>query len=92
MAAKDLYRSELFRRRRLYAEASGRPWWIVSTEYGLVDPDEVIVPYDTRIVRLSLAARHQLADRVATDLERALGILAGKRLEIHAGDEYVLAF
>jgi hypothetical protein len=57
-----------------------------------VDPDEVIVPYDTRIVRLSLAARHQLADRVATDLERALGILAGKRLEIHAGDEYILAF
>ena len=38
MAAKDLYRSELFRRRRLYAEASGAPWWIVSAEYGLVRP------------------------------------------------------
>jgi hypothetical protein len=91
MAARDLYRSELFRRRRRYAEASGRPWWIVSVEYGLVDPDRVIAPYDTRIARLPLAARHELADRVAADLERALGTLAGTRLEIHAGDEYVLA-
>ncbi len=91
MAAKDLYRSELFRRRRLYAEASGVPWWIVSAEYGLVDPDEVIAPYDTRISRLPPAARSRLADRVATDLEHALGTLAGKHLEVHAGDEYVLA-
>ena len=53
MAAKDLYRSELFRRRRLWAEASGKPWWIVSAEYGLVDPDEVIAPYDTRIAKPS---------------------------------------
>lgn len=90
-AAKDLYRSELFRRRRRYAEASGGPWWIVSAEYGLVDPDQVIAPYDTRIGRLTLLARHELADRVATDLDRALGTLAGKRLEIHAGDEYFLA-
>ena len=89
MAAKDLYRSELFRRRRRYAEASGRPWWIVSAEYGLVHPDRVIAPYDTRIARLPLAARHELADRVAVDLERALGTLAGRRIEIHAGDEYV---
>jgi hypothetical protein len=91
MAAKDLYRSELFRRRRRYAEASGRPWWIVSAEYGLVDPDRVIAPYDTRITRLPLAARHELADLVAADLERALGTLTGRRIEIHAGDEYVLA-
>ena len=91
MAAKDLYRSELFRRRRLYAEASGVPWWIVSAEYGLVDPDEVVAPYDTRIGRLPLPARDRLADRVATDLEHALVTLADKRLEIHAGDEYVLA-
>ncbi len=91
MAAKDLYRSELFRRRRRFAEASGRPWWIVSAEYGLVDPERVIAPYDTRIARLLLGARHELADHVAADLEGALGSLAGKLLEVHAGDEYVLA-
>lgn len=29
--------SELFRRRRLYAESSGKPWFIVSALHGLVD-------------------------------------------------------
>ena len=91
LAAKELYRSELFRRRRRYAEASGAPWWIVSAEYGLVGPDQVVAPYDTRIARLLLPARQRLAEDVATDLERELGTLDGKRLEIHAGEEYVLA-
>ena len=91
MAAKDLYRSELFRRRRLYAEASGVPWWIVSAEYGLVDPDQKIAPYDTRIARLQPSDRQRLAESVASDLEREIGPLTGKRLEVHAGEEYVQA-
>ena len=89
--AKDLYRSELFRRRRLWAEASGNPWWIVSAEYGLIHPDEVVAPYDTRIARLPLPARKRLASQVGASLERALGPLRGRVIEIHAGDEYVLA-
>lgn len=90
MPAKELYRSELFRRRRLWAEASGQPWWIVSAEYGLVHPDEVIEPYDTRILELPLAERHGLAKQVADELESALGPLMDKKLELHAGDEYFL--
>lgn len=91
MPAKDLYRSELFRRRRRYAEASGVPWWIVSAEYGLVDPDQVIAPYDTRIARLPASVRQRLAESVASGLERQIGPLAGKALEIHAGEDYVQA-
>jgi hypothetical protein len=91
MPAKDLYRSELFRRRRLWAEASGKPWWIVSAEYGLVDPEEEIQPYDTRISQLPLEARHRLATQVASELEGRLGALNGRTLELHAGDEYFLA-
>lgn len=89
--AKDLYTSELFRRRRLYAEASGRPWWIVSAEYGLVQPDEVIAPYDTLIGRRPLRERQRIAAQVADRLERELGPLRGRRLELHAGDEYYQA-
>jgi hypothetical protein len=89
--AKDLYLSPLFRGRRGYAEASGRPWWIVSAEYGLVDPDEVIAPYDTQIGQRSLADRQALAAQVAARLTNALGTLQGKVLELHAGDEYALA-
>ncbi len=44
--AKDLYRSQLFTRRRAYAEASGKPWFILSALHGLVQPDEVTEPYD----------------------------------------------
>lgn len=89
--AKDLYRSELFRRRRLWAEASHRPWWIVSAEYGLVAPDEVIAPYDTRIAALPAADRAKLGRGVADRLESEIGPLQGKVFELHAGDEYFLA-
>jgi hypothetical protein len=89
--AKDLYVSELFRRRRLYAEARGLPWWIVSAEYGLVAPDEVIDPYDTLIGRRPLHERQAIARQVADRLERELGSLRGVRLEFHAGEEYYLA-
>ena len=45
-AAKDLYTSTLFQGRRAHAEATGRPWYLLSSEYGVVDPDTVIEPYD----------------------------------------------
>jgi len=48
--ARDLYDpSDLFRRRREYAEMSGKPWAILSALYGVVNPDRVIEPYDTTI-------------------------------------------
>lgn len=89
--AKDLYLSTLFRGRRGYAEASGRPWWIVSAKYGLVDPDQVIAPYDTQIGQRPLADRQALAAQVVARLTVALGSLQGKVLELHAGDEYAEA-
>lgn len=91
LPARDLYRSELWRRRRAFAEASGRPWWVLSAEYGLVLPDTVIAPYDVVMGSLPLARRQELAAAVAHDLELAIGDLSGKHIEIHAGDEYVAA-
>ncbi len=89
LPARDLYVSELFRRRRAYADGSGVPWWVLSAEYGLVEQDTVIAPYDTQIAKRPLAERRALASAVGRDLESALGTLAGKRIEIHAGVEYV---
>jgi hypothetical protein len=91
LPAKDLYVSPLFRGRRAHAEASGKPWFIVSAEYGLVAPDEIIEPYDTLIGQRPLAERHALARQVADRLEAALGGLRGKGLELHAGEEYAQA-
>ena len=47
-AARDSYVSDLFRKARRYADVSGRPWLILSPEYGLVAPDQVIAPYELR--------------------------------------------
>ena len=45
-AAKDLYISALFRKERAYAECAGVPWFILSAEHGLVEPDEWLAPYE----------------------------------------------
>ena len=65
-AARDLYDSPLFRQSRAYAVASGRPWFILSAEHGLVGPDEWLAPYE-----------RYLPDTPA-ELPRRLGPLGGR--------------
>ncbi len=89
--AKDLYTSELFRGRRAYAEASGKPWVILSAKHGVVDPDEVLEPYEQRVTDFRGAERDAWSANVVEGLDRRFGLLAGKVFEIHAGDEYVRA-
>jgi hypothetical protein len=86
--ARDLYRSELFRRRRRYAEATGRPWAILSAEHGLLDPDAVIEPYDTTLKAMRPAERLEWARRVVAQLEERFGPPEGKTFEVHAGSDY----
>lgn len=83
--AADLYRSELFSRRRVYAASRGRPWLILSAAHGLVDPDTVVgtspegtgVDWDAwgRGVAEALAARS--------------GPLDGAVFELHADPELI---
>ncbi len=91
MPAKDLYASDLFARRRRYAERSRRPWFILSALYGLVEPDRVIEPYDLALASLSPDQQNAWGERVAVHLEAVMGSLQGRVLEIHAGEEYVVA-
>ena len=90
-SAKDLYVSNLFRKRRAYAEASGLPWFIMSAKHGIVQPDTVLDPYDETLEHLSLTALLRWGERSVSELERILGPLAGHVLEIHAGKRYVHA-
>jgi hypothetical protein len=91
LPAKQLYRSALFQGRRSHAEASARPWFIVSARYGLVEPDQVIEPYDLRISQLSRAERDAWARQVAAELADRVGGLDGVTVELHTGDEYASA-
>lgn len=89
-AARDLYTSTLFSRRRRYAEASGRPWFVVSARWGLVSPDEVIAPYDVHLAFMPADYRRAWGEFVTAQL-RAITPIDGLVVEVHAGDAYVAA-
>jgi hypothetical protein len=89
--ARDLYQSTLFRGRRAYAEAAGKPWFIMSALYGLIDPDEVVTPYDVSMRQLDRVQRKALGEQVVDAIEQRVGSLAGCVVELHAGNEYAEA-
>lgn len=85
-AARDLYVSDLFCKARRYAEASGCPWYILSAEYCLVAPDQVIEPYERTLNAMAVKDRRIWAERVAVQLGAAVPDLA--RVVFLAGERY----
>ena len=63
-AAKDLYISDWFRKARACVESTGCPWALLSAEYGLLDPDEVIRPYEKTLNAMPVAERRSWANEV----------------------------
>ena len=88
-AAKDLYRSPLWRCRRTYAECLGVPWYILSALHGLLDPDQRIDAYDLALTDLRHEARRAWSARVLDELKRRVPSIRDKLIEIHAGATYV---
>jgi hypothetical protein len=86
--ARDLFTSALFARRRRYAEAAGRPWFVISSRWGLVAPDEVIAPYDVLLGDMPASYRHAWAEFVVAQLAGRVR-LPGAVVEVHAGDHDV---
>lgn len=89
--AQDLYTSALFRKERAYAESTGAAWFILSAEHGLVEPTQVLEPYELRLSTLPRAQRLIWGRDVVHALVQSHGQLAGKTVEIHAGAAYVNA-
>ena len=87
--AKDLYTSDYFRKMRTYAEASGRPWFILSAEHGLIAPDEWLEPYERYLPDTSHVYRMAWGEKVAVQLAKAVGPLMNLVVEVHAGAAYV---
>ncbi len=90
-AARDLYTSPLFRKRRHYAEAAAIPWLILSAKYGVVDPDDPLSYYDETLNTKGADERREWGALVLRQLTERFGVLAGITFEIHAGDRYVSA-
>ncbi|HVT64555.1 MAG TPA: hypothetical protein VHD81_05335 [Mycobacteriales bacterium] len=89
--ARDLYTSDLFRKRRAYAEAAGKPWFILSALHGLTAPDDVLEPYDLALKDQSTSYRSQWGSKVVVDLRARIDLAAGSVVEVHAGASYVEA-
>jgi hypothetical protein len=84
--ARELYTSDWFLKARAFVEAAGSPWFILSAEYGLVHPHEVIAPYERTLNRMRSPERREWAQRVLAALESKLvGI---ERVVVLAGERY----
>lgn len=85
---KDLYTSTLFAGRAGYAQSTAKPWYVLSSEYGLLDPDEEVDTYDLALKDLPILERRTWSLRVLDQIERKIGDVRGKVVEIHAGKSY----
>lgn len=86
--ARDMYQSELFRKRRAYAEKSSDAWFILSAKHGLLHPDTVIEPYDETLNDVVIGLWQM---QVNAQVEDILRQFPGEFLlfEVHAGKNYV---
>ena len=67
--AKDLYVSPWFRKARACVESTDCPWGILSAEYGLLHPDEVIRPYEKTLNAMPVAERRAWANEVLESMD-----------------------
>jgi len=78
--ARELYDSPLFRKAQRYIETHCNRWYILSAKYGLVDPDQIIKPYEETLNGKSRA-----------DCERwAKGVWASLCGHLAPGDEVII--
>jgi hypothetical protein len=86
--AGDLYVGQVFRARKGFVEATGMPWFVLSAKYGLLDPDEVVAPYDLALADQPVSYRRAWGEWVAEQLTLRFGVLTGRHFELHAGSAY----
>lgn len=85
VAAKDAYIEPRFKLWRHHAEASGDPWFILSTNYGLLRPEDTIQNYERPLApALRDAALRQELSRQG----RALGLLHVEELVLLDYDRF----
>lgn len=84
--AKDLYQSTWFIKARAYVEANGARWFILSAKHGLVQPDEVISPYELTLNTMGIAERRNWARLVQKQMDERMP--NAKCIEVLAGQRY----
>jgi hypothetical protein len=88
---RELYTSPLIARRRTFAEALGVPWFILSSQWGLVAPEQVLAPYDMYLGDQPQSYRQAWGQFVAEQLALRMPLVRGTCVEVHAGQVYIEA-
>lgn len=86
--AGDLYVSPLFRGRRDFVERTCDRWFVLSAKHGLVEPQQILEPYDETLAGRPSSELRAWAGRVVRELKDRLGPLREHTFEVHAGAAY----
>jgi hypothetical protein len=70
LSAENLYSSDLFYKSRRFAQANFDSWLILSARHGLIEPGQLIEPYDVNLNSLSKVERSSLSKRVFEQASR----------------------
>jgi hypothetical protein len=84
--ARELYISDWFRKARRHVESAGVRWSILSAQYGLVRPTEVLNPYERTLNTMSVSDRRAWAASVWSEIESQLS--GTRRVVFFAGQRY----
>jgi hypothetical protein len=87
LPAADLFQSPGFVRAREHAAASGHPWFVVTAKHGLLDPDDVVAPFDIQLGDRSIGYRTAWGEWVVAQLGDRL-LLEGVTVEVHGGVDF----
>jgi len=84
--ARNMYVSPLYRKSIIVAEGWGLPFSILSAKHGLLDPDEMIEPYDLTLTGATKQFKSEWAHKVDRQIRNTID--RKKRLIVLAGDDY----
>lgn len=81
--ARELYQSLWFRAARTFVEKQNASWKILSALHGLVDPEQIVKPYEVTLNKMAIDDRRfwarMTAQQIAIQIEpRHVTFLAGK--------------
>jgi hypothetical protein len=85
--AAELFESPGFVAARERAARSGHRWFVVSARHGLLDPDDVVGPFDDQLGDRSLGYRVAWGEWVAAQLAERMW-LSGVVVEVHGGVDF----
>ena len=84
--ARELYSSPLFTKSREFIEQLCDRWFILSAKHGLLEPTQVVEPYEETLKKKSGQERKEWAEKVWSALRPI--VQPGDRVTILAGKRY----